>query len=596
MLTKNFIKLFTVILLVAAFVYGCSKSFLTTSPIGTLDPNTLADEKGVNKVLIGAYALLDNYDPGIEFNQFGASASNSLFAEIGGGVANKGSDLSDQGGIYSPVERHETDPLNVGCYDQWNVDYEGIKRTNNVLNLLAKVEVISDENKTNIQGQARFLRAYYHFLLRIIFKNVPYIDEVTSAQLDAGTIKSVPNKDEIFPKILEDAKFAYENLPASQDAVGRINKWCAGAFYGKVLLYTKDYATARTVLNAVVDNGVNPLGVKYDLNASFADNFDVDHDNNMESVFAFQASAQDNAGAGNTNWGDVLNTPPNAGGGAGFYTPTYFFVNRFKTDAAGLPVANPNDNALMDLYGQGGAGYTQYVGNVDPRLDWTVGRNGIPYYDWGVVDHTWVRTDVGGSEPWSSGPFEPKKGSIKQSQIDKAHDGSIWFQGGGTSLNVNLIRFSDVLLMTAEAETMDAGGSLAKATALVNRVRNRAVSTPRVKTYVDNTNPSAGFTNTDAAAYKVAPYPADFASQDASMKAIQLERLLELGMEGFRFFDLVRWGIADSEMNAFYSYEAAIPYAKLLRTPTTAVYNSPGDDYYPVPQKAIDLSGGILTP
>jgi len=80
------------------------------------------------------------------------------------------------------------------------------------------------------------------------------------------------------------------------------------------------------------------------------------------------------------------------------------------------------------------------------------------------------------------------------------------------------------------------------------------------------------------------------------MKAVQLERLLELGMEGFRFFDLVRWGIADSEMNAFYSYESALPYAKLLRLPSVATYNSPGDDYYPVPQKEIDLSGGLITP
>ena len=594
MSTKKLIKILAAAFILIVAGIACKKSFLNSNPIGTLDPTTLADEKGVSKILIGAYAMLDNYDPGIEFNQFGASASNSLFAEIGGGTANKGSDLSDQSGIYTPIERHETDALNVACYNQWNVNYEGIKRTNNVLNLLKNVEVITDENRKNIEGQARFLRAWYHFQARVIFQHVPYIDEVTAAQLDDGTIPSVANQEEIFPKILEDVKFAYENLPALQDAVGRVNKWNAGAFYGKVLLYTKDYATALTVLNDVIANGTNPLGVKYSLNANYSDNFDVDHDNSAESVFAFQASVQDNAGAGNSNWGDVLNTPPNAGGGAGFFTPTYYFVNRFKTDAGGLPLANPNDNALIDLYGQGSAGYIQYSGNVDPRLDWTVGRDGIPYYDWGIVDHTWVRTDVGGSEPWSSGPFEPKKQSIRQSQIDAAHDGSIWFQGGGVSLNINLIRYADVLLMAAEAEAM--AGSLSKATQLVNVVRARAASGATVKTYIDSANPTGGFTNTDAAPYKVAPYPSDFASQDAAIKAIQLERLLELGMEGHRFFDLVRWNIADQEMNGFYQYESKLPYAKLLRLPSAASYASPGDDYYPVPQKEIDLSGGLITP
>ncbi len=594
MLTKK-LKFLLLLLLVIIYL-SCSKSFLTQDPVGTLDPTTLADEKGVGKILIGAYAMLDNYDPGIEFNQFGASASNSLFAEIGGSTANKGSDLSDQSGIYTPIERHETDALNQASYDQWNVNSEGIKRCNNVLNLLKNVQVITDADRTNIMAQARFLRAWYHFNARIIFKNFPYIDEETATQLDDGTIQGVSNQEEIFPKILEDAKFAYENLPESQDAVGRINKWCAGAFYGKVLLYTQDYATARTVLEDVVDKGKNPLGVKYALNANYSDNFDNDHENSPESVFAFQASVQDNAGAGNSNWGDVLNTPPNAGGGAGFFTPTYYFVNQFKTDANGLPLATPNDKALIDLYGQGSAGYTQYAGNVDPRLDWTIGRNGIPYYDWGVVDHTWVRTDVGGSEPWSSGPFEPKKQSIKQSQVGAAHDGSIWFQGGGVSLNINLIRFADVILMAAEAEAMDPAGSLQKSWELVNRVRLRAATTATVKTYIDNANPAGGFTNTDAAAYKAAPYPTIFAGRDVAIKAIQLERLLELGMEGFRFFDLVRWGVSNTEMNNFYKYESALPYAKLLRLPSVAAYTAPSDDYYPVPQKEIDLGNGFITP
>ena len=156
-------------------------------------------------------------------------------------------------------------------------------------------------------------------------------------------------------------------MPVTQDAVGRVNKWTAGALYGKLLMFTKDYATAKTVLADVVNNGVNSLGVKFDLNANYDDNFNLDFDNSKESVFSFQSSSLDNASARNANWGDLLNTPSaTGGGGAGFFCPTQFFVNRFKTDAQGLPVANPQNNQVMDPFGD--PALTKYSNNVDVRL------------------------------------------------------------------------------------------------------------------------------------------------------------------------------------------------------------------------------------
>ncbi len=592
MLTKKLSKLFFAYLTIFV-LYACKKSFLDITPRGSLDEATLRDVKGVNGLLLGAYAMLDNYEPTIEHDQFHVTASNSYYGDVGGGVANKGSAFSD-GPYIIPVVRHEPDPLSSMNNSQWKVLYEGIKRSNQVLRVLAAITVISDADKKNIEGQARFLRAWYHFQARIIFKHAPFIDVKTDDDLSSGAIQGVSNQDEIFPKILEDVKFAYENVPATQEAIGRINKWNAGAFYGKVLLFTKDFATARPVLNNVVDNGTNPLGVKYELNANYGDNFNVDYDNSKESVFAFQASSQDNAGAGNVNWGELISTPIAAGAGAGFFTPSYFFTNHFKTDAAGLPLANPQTTVVLDPYGQ--PGYTQYSGNVDPRLDWTIGRNGIPYLDWAVMDHSWIRNDPGGTAPFTSGPFQPKKGTIRQSQIASAHDPTIWFPGGGLSLNANLIRFSDVLLLTAEAETEDPAGSLAKAWSLVNRVRTRAGTTSTVKTYIDNNDPTGGSTNIDAAPYKAAPYPVVFADKDEALKAIRLERLLELGMEGHRFFDLVRWGIAQTELNTFYQYESKFPYAKVLQVPNVPNYQSPAHDYYSVPQRQIDLGYGFTQP
>jgi hypothetical protein len=584
---KNKVSKLILALAAVIVLYACKRSFLDITPNGVLDEATLASEKGVNKLLLAAYAMLDGHDGGLNLGgEWGSGGSNFLYGGIGGGEANKGSDPNDQCPNMCGVQRHDITSTNGAINDRWKALYEGVKRSNTVLQLLTKVTSISDASRKNIAGQARCLRAWYHFQARITFGKACYLDEAIDEDLALGAIQGVTNETDIFPKIVEDAKYAWENLLPAQDAVGRINKWAAGAIYGKILLFSKDFATARTVLTDVVANGKNSLGVTYDLTANYDDNFNVAFDNNREAVFSFQASSLDNAGARNGNWGDLLNTPSaTGGGGAGFFCPTNFFVNQFKTDALGLPVASPNNTQVLDPFAM--AGFSQYAGNVDPRLDWTVGRAGVPFHDWGVYLTTWPRDR-------SAGPYAGKKTMIRQSQVGSTHDASIWFVGGGTALNLNLIRFSDVLLMAAEAEIEAPGGSLLTAFNLVNRVRTRAVGTRRVKTYIDNANPTGGFTTTDAGNYAIAPYVVPFATQAAARTAVRLERALELGMEGWRFFDLVRWGTAATELNAYYNYESPMPYQVILNPKPT--YNSPANDFYPVPQQQIDLSHGFIKP
>ena len=568
-------KLFLALAVVFVF-FACKKSFLEVSPNGVLDEATLSSEKGINKLLLAAYAMLDGHDGGLNLGgEWGSGGSNFLYGGIGGGEANKGSDPGDQGPNMTPVQRHDITATNGATNDRWKAIYEGVKRTNTVLELLAKVPSVSDASRKDISGQARALRAWYHFQARIIFGKACYLNEQIDLDLAAGTIPSVTNQTDIFPKIVEDAKYAWDNLPATQNAVGRINKWVAGAIYGKILLFTKDFATAKTVLNDVVANGANPLGVKFDLLANYDDNFNLAFDNSKESVLAFQASSLDNASARNGNWGDLLNTPSaTGGGGAGFYCPTQYFVNQFKTTAAGLPVASPQNLQLMDPFGEPGA--TRYTGNVDVRLDWTVGRDQVPFHDWGTYLTTWPRDK-------SAGPYAGKKTMIRQDQVAGTHDASIWFVGGGTALNLNLIRFSDVILMLAEAEIEAPGGSLANAFTLINRVRTRAQNSRKVV-----------FDPTISGTPNTAPYTVAFATQAEARTALRLERALELGMEGWRFFDLVRWGIAATELNAYYNYESPMAYQVILKPKPT--FTSPAMDYYPVPQQQIDLSHGFIKP
>jgi hypothetical protein len=219
-------------------------------------------------------------------------------------------------------------------------------------------------------------------------------------------------------------------------------------------------------------------------------------------------------------------------------------------------------------------------GTLDPRLDWTVGRRGIPYLDWGNhPGKTWIRDQDYG------GPYSPKKNLYWQATQDQFYDGSSW--APGTAINYQLLSFSDVLLMAAECEAEV--GSLDKAEEYVNRVRNRAGNKSGwVYKYANPSDPTAGNSDVPAADYYIKSYPTEkFASggKDFALKAIYFERKLELAMQGHRFFDLVRWGIADKAINDYISYESKITTDLLI-----AHFTKGKNEYYPIPQSQIDLS------
>jgi hypothetical protein len=301
-----------------------------------------------------------------------------------------------------------------------------------------------------------------------------------------------------------------------------------------------------------------------------------------------------NAGTGDIssgNAGDMLNFPygDSPFGCCGFYQPTFDLVNSFRTDAGGLPFLTGYNSTIVtsDQGIESGAPFTTYAGNLDPRLDWTAGRRGIPFKDWGLhPGKKWIRDQN------YSGPYAPKKNIYWQSTKDKFSDRISW--APGSAININVIRYADVLLLAAEAEAQ--AGSLTKARDYVNLVRARAAKPEsKVYSYVDNANPLAGFTATPAANYVIAPYPPAspvFAVKADALKAIYFERKLELAMEGHRYFDLSRWGIAATELTAYFTYEKQF---------TTDIaggkFQAGKNEYFPIPQAQIDLSkkGGTAT-
>lgn len=579
------------ILLTAGFLavqslYSCKKA-LEQPPLGSLSEEIIANKNGVNGLLIGAYAALDGMQGNNQSlgggDAWQASPSNWVFGSIAGGDASKGSDGSDQPGI-DPIAGFYANANNAYFNSKWKALYEGVSRTNNVIRLLAKATDVKDNERKEILGEARFLRGHFYFELRKMWKMVPWIDETT-------TMFNQPNNTDVWEKVTDDFKYAYENLPATQAEIGRANKWAAGAYLGKTYLFRQQFPAAQAILDVVIAQGVTSSGKRYALNDEFSDNFKPSKEDNAEVVFAIQMSANvDPNGPSLGNNGDMLNFPygDSPFGCCGFFQPSIDLVNRYKTDeATGLPyLTTYNDHAIKNDMGITGAeAFTPETGTVDPRLDWTAGRRGIPYLDWGIYPgEPWIRSQSYG------GPYGPKKNIYWQANAATDGDRTTW--APGSAINYLVIRFADVLLLGAEAEAQ--AGSLSKAEDYVNQVRTRAANPVGwVYKYKDDTKPLSGFSTVPAANYKVGLYPAgDFSGKgkDYALSAIYFERKLELAMEGHRFFDLVRWGTADKELNDYFNYQG-----RITSDVRGGRFTKGKNDYYPIPQRQIDLSQSVLT-
>ena len=549
-------------------IAACNKEFLDQETTGLLTETELQNKKGAEQLLISTYAAIK----GIGWE---GGSQNWVYGSIVGLEANKGSDAGDQADI-NPIQQYSALPGNNFFNVKWRAVYEGIARANAAIRITSALtdEDISADEKNQILAEARFLRGFYHLEAKKMWNNIPYVDE--TIKYGESTLADVGNATDAWPKIMEDFQFARTTLTATKVQIGRVNKWAADAFYAKALLFQKNYAEALPILTDVINNGVTAGNVKYALAPAYYDNFNAEKeiDNNVraESVLAYEASINDGSGGFNANYEQILNFPYNNGPGGccGFFQPSFSFVNAFRTNA-GLPILDYSFNSAAnevknDMGLEATDAFTPDAGPLDPRLDHTVGRRGIPFLDWG--DHpgkSWIRDQGNG------GPYTPKKMSYSIAQKGKFTDNTSW-TSGLTSTNYKLMRFADVLLMAAEAEIEV--GSLTTALGYVNQVRARAA---KPETWVKTSG------GANAANYVINQYTS-FASQDEARRAVRMERLLELGMEGFRFFDLVRWGIAEQEINTLLPYE---------KTKLSAAYGTGSfqakHNFFPIPQRQIDL-------
>lgn len=550
---------------------SCSDFLDDQKPQGVLDSDMVKEPSNVDNLVISAYAVFTT-----------AEDVNSSFSmwnfDVRSDDAYKGGNGTSDGDVFHQLEIEQgVLTTNWNINDMWVRLYNCISRVNSAISVL---ETTSDSYQLKAQrlGEMKFLRAYAHFLLKRLYKNIPFIMDANLKQEDYNTLSNTEfNNDEGWQQIINDVEYAYSVLPVKQTDKGRPSKAAAAAFLTKAYLY-KAYRQDDSSSNQVTSiNREDLLKVieysnpdiysagGFDLEADFHNNFrpETQYENGVESIWAMQYSINDGTKNGNLNWSYGLivpNIPGVTDGGCDFYKPSQNLVNAYRTDADGHPFIDTFNNKDYDL--------TQ---DADPRLFLTVGLTGLPYefnskY---MMDasSTWSRSNgLYGYYVTLKQNVDPDCGYMVK--------GSWW----GTPMNRIVFRYADVLLERAEAYAqLNETGEAIK---LVNKIRLRAKQ---------STGMIANYPSDYGVKFNISTYNGSYSQEDA-LKIVKMERRLEMGMESERFFDLVRWGEAEKVLNKYFAEETnnCSIYGE-------AHFTANKNEYLPIPFSQVAASDGHYT-
>lgn len=555
---------------------SCSDFLDDQKPQGVLDSDMVKDPSNVDNLVISAYAVFTT-----------AEDVNSSFSmwnfDVRSDDAYKGGNGTSDGDVFHQLEIEQgVLTTNWNINDMWVRLYNCISRVNSAISVL---ETTSDSYQLKAQrlGEMKFLRAYAHFLLKRLYKNIPFIMDANLKQEDYNTLSNTEfNNDEGWQQIINDVEYAYSVLPVKQTDKGRPSKAAAAAFLTKAYLY-KAYRQDDPSSNQVTSiNREDLLKVieysnpdiysagGFDLEADFHNNFrpETQYENGVESIWAMQYSINDGTKYGNLNWSYGLivpNIPGVTDGGCDFYKPSQNLVNAYRTDADGHPFIDTFNNKDYDL--------TQ---DADPRLFLTVGLTGLPYefnskY---MMDasSTWSRSNgLYGYYVTLKQNVDPDCGYMVK--------GSWW----GTPMNRIVFRYADVLLERAEAYAQLAikgEGDAKQAINIVNDIRKRAKQ---------STGMIANYPSDYGVKFNISTYDGNYSAEE-TLKIVKMERRLEMGMESERFFDLVRWGEAEKVLNKYFAEET-----NNCSIYGDAHFTANKNEYLPIPFSQVAASDGHYT-
>lgn len=525
--------------------------FLDLMPTGTFTEEQL-DDSSIEGLMASAYAGLEAHFFGNN-ESFAGPITNWVFDVRSDDALKGGGDITMEQYIHQ-LEVSNVTSDNAVALDKWRNNYYAISRVHKAMNAIENSNIA---NKATYLGELKLLRAYFYFDLIRIFKQVPYFTENEDPN---GKRADEYTRDQIFSFIKQDLVDAYSVLPEEQSQAGRFNKYVAAAVMAKVSAFTSSWSDVETYANYVIASN------KYDFYDNYGDMSKIEFNNKKESVMAVQFSTANNNA--HINWSNLLNTTYSEGAlfgtGDDFFLGSQNLVDAFATDNNGLPYLDGSDHYVKTT--ENGDG--NYDGNVDPRLDFTVGRLGMPFRGH-TYNKKWCRAyDI-------YGEYSGKKGLIDPSSPDMVQG----FPWGASALNYCIIRYSDIVLLKAEA-LIEQNKQLDEARTLINDVRKKAQRSIDGNYTPQDLDPFN-------ANYNVGLYPSEGWTQEYARKAVRMERRLELAMEGNRWFDLLRWNTAVSTVNAYMQSEQ--------RYHTYYAGNSISEDelYFPVPYEEVNNSNGL---
>ncbi len=522
-------KRYITILVLCFFFCTSCEDVLDVDPKGVLNEGQINTPEDAEKFVIAAYSQLGNDEINRPFSlwQYGDMRADDAYKG--------GRDPGDGQGFHFMETFTNIRP------DMWEIDglwfhlYIGVRRANEGLRILQNFTEEEYPQLTTRQAELRFIRAHFYFELKRLFNRIPYIDENVPAA-DYKLISNVElTSQEVWENIAADFEFAAENLPMVQPQIGRADQIAAYAYLSKTRLYQayeqNDQYNVTNINQELLQKSIaaadKVLSSNHSLESDFANNFlSGPYENGPESVFAVQFSTSDGTANGRLNFGDML-TVPQGLGCCDFKKPSQNLANAFKTDENGVPYLDSfnSENIHFD------------TDNVDPRLDHTIAHPGNPWkYETDLIfEEGWSRT------PEIYGYYNSLKENVQSDQYENVDP----FYGNSKARII--LRYSEVMLNKAEA--LIELGRHDEALPLINEIRERA-SNSTEKLVNANGNLLAN--------YKVEQYMPGVNinwSQENARKAVRYERRIELALEGERFFDLVRWGIAEAVLNTYLNTE-----------------------------------------
>ena len=563
--------------MVAACLSATScNDFIEVEPEGVINEELAMENP--EKMVTSAYAMLGDCWYSYPFNlwPYGDVASDDCLKG--------GSGTTDTG--YHPMEIWSTLTSTPGEFDElWYRLYCAISRCNRALVSVAEYgeDKLGAEKARQRDAEVRFLRAHFYFKLITMFRQIPWIDEqVYKNNTQEQTRNDEFSYEQLFQKIINDFKVAYDVLPANQADGGRVNKIAAASYLAKcylTLAWGDGYEATNGVahinqeyMQKVVEYTNDVVSSQYGYLEDFGDIFLPEYKNSKESIFAVQCSdyKDDNTTFGRANWSNMLNGCWGMWScGWDFHKPSQNLVSAFKTKN-GLPDFDNYDKTID--YPVNGAPTTQ---KWDPRLFHTVGMPTFPY----KYEEAYTMTKGNSRTPNTYGYYTSLK-EVPQRSKGETYN-SPW---QAFDMNDYVLRYSDVMLMRAEAliET----GQLAEARTIINDIRQRAK------------NSVAKHIQYAADQCEIALYPTTyFNDKETARKCLQWERRLELAMENGRYFDLRRWGIASKTLNAYFETEQhdvydGQTYAQYLKD---AHYTAGKNEFYPVPYNQLYYVPGLYS-